>query len=502
MVVALIAPAPASAGPGDLDPRFGSHGIEISASLDASGAVAANSDGSVYIAGEVADEAAIARFSGRGELDDSFGVDGVSRLSNGTFARDVAAIPPSGKVLILGVSDTGGFVAKLDPAGQLDPTFGTGGIRELNSRRVWHLARDSQGRIIVAGIDGVLRLLPNGTLDASWSPDGTGELPAGYVPDSVAIDSQDRVLVPGFVASSGYAVARVRESGDLDVAFGAGGVRELPVPLSLFSGSIDGAADSSDGVALAWVECSGVTGTCEARASRVTSSGQIDSRYPDQGVSAHGGHIVLDDGDRPVTAGLTNSPNPFFFADTGSVGRLHPDGSSDRHFGFRGNAYLYPRNTTVDIAGVDRGADRSIYVTGSAKGGPESVFIARLRDRARDDADGDGRVDRRDGCPVIAAERHRGCPRLGKRRVTISRAGRKLTGRVKADHRACSARVPVTLFRRTKGKDRRVVRTRTRSNGSWKADRRLRRAAYYAVARATTGHGRGSCKKVRSPTRR
>jgi uncharacterized delta-60 repeat protein len=116
------------------------------------------------------------------------------------------------------------------------------------------VAIDSRGRIVAAGgkctyddypqeggtIVGcetpVARYLPNGGPDTSFSGNGTVATNFGGTnrANSVAIDSQDRIVIAG----EGV-VARYRQNGTLDPSFGTGGIATLPTPAYLTSVAID-----------------------------------------------------------------------------------------------------------------------------------------------------------------------------------------------------------------------------------------------------------------------
>src|SRR5262245_38949755 len=112
-------------------------------------------------------------------------------------------------------------------AGQLDPTFGSGGRVTTrfpipSSDYGWSCAIDSQGGTVVAGItyDGVnsdfavARYTSAGALDASFGANGAMVFDFGADSSAygVAVDSADRVLVAGYTFNGSnydFAVARL-----------------------------------------------------------------------------------------------------------------------------------------------------------------------------------------------------------------------------------------------------------------------------------------------------
>jgi uncharacterized delta-60 repeat protein len=127
--------------------------------------------------------------------------------------------------------------------GSLDPSFAGGGLGRFEvsaatSDVSTELAIDGRGRIVVAGHGQAgfasnaffaLRLVENGTLDASFGKGGVSARDVGPENDTVeamAIDAQDGVLIGGrSQQSNGFAAAIVRLSatGTIDSSFGQNG---------------------------------------------------------------------------------------------------------------------------------------------------------------------------------------------------------------------------------------------------------------------------------------
>src|SRR5947209_9805228 len=129
-------------------------------------------------------------------------------------------------------------------AGQLDGTFGSGGTVETSFANAVIPSRallQSTGDIIVvAGFDnttiateafGVVRYLPNGTLDTSFGTQGrTIAAFTNFInsPNSAALQTDGKIVVAGVATSadgtlSEFAIARFNANGGLDSSFGKGG---------------------------------------------------------------------------------------------------------------------------------------------------------------------------------------------------------------------------------------------------------------------------------------
>lgn len=196
----------------------------------------------------------VARFNADGTLDASFGTDGKVYFSVGTtLCLDICAdmaILPDDSILLCGYSlegsaDTGYDVslAKLEPNGALDASFGSGGIvvadlglkkHELASR----MAVDADGRIAVCGgskntnsnatCEFVMVFTPSGALDTSFNGTGSRTVNPGFADVGVGIDFQPdgKILLVGTTDANDMneiILHRFTASGALDASFGGSG---------------------------------------------------------------------------------------------------------------------------------------------------------------------------------------------------------------------------------------------------------------------------------------
>ena len=138
---------------------------------------------------------------------------------------------------LLGLSSA----ASAQTAGSLDPTFGSDGVvltnLGLNSGGSQIEAEPSaatllsSGDILVAGNFGLVRYLPDGTLDTTFGTDGIAALPSGVSPAGSALAVQSNgqiVLGDETTATDGtgeaFAVVRYNANGSIDTTFGTDGV--------------------------------------------------------------------------------------------------------------------------------------------------------------------------------------------------------------------------------------------------------------------------------------
>ena len=127
-------------------------------------------------------------------------------------------------------------------AGDLDPSFGSGGLVTLpsfgdtgNGNAV---AIQGDGKIVVAGSQGsaastfaLARYLSDGTLDPGFGAGGTvtTALPGGNAAEAVALQEDGKIIAAG-TAGNDFALARYLPDGTPDPAFGVGGTVTTPFP--------------------------------------------------------------------------------------------------------------------------------------------------------------------------------------------------------------------------------------------------------------------------------
>jgi len=211
-----------------------------------------------------------------------------------------------------------------DP-GSLDPAFTPASLRL--SQEVFALAVQSDGKILMGGIfrqvngidrNGVARLNPNGTLDATFNP-GAGNCMA------IAIRSDGRILVGGdFQAIASTArnrIGQILPDGSLDASFDPG---------SGADGQVFAIAVQADGSILAGGQFKNFDGTSRTGIARLTSGGTVDPSYnPSIGSGLVVRAIALQPNGQALLAGTVRDQTGQF---QGVVARLNTDGSSDESF--------------------------------------------------------------------------------------------------------------------------------------------------------------------------
>jgi uncharacterized delta-60 repeat protein len=278
---------------GTLDTSFGSGGFTTTDAIastpyDVSGPQAAvlalDGNGSILIASSYSN--VMARFTSSGQLDTTFGSEGIVNLANPgqnlTAAPTQIAIQKNGKILVASGSVTpnplaqAGTISRYNSNGSLDKTFEEAGTT-ASVASASALSLESDGEIVVAGSltsklnappasnnlgFGVVRYSASGVIDKTFGNGGVAIANFGTnAPLSgafaVAIASNDKILAGGAAAQgalnlnfdSAFGLARFTSSGALDKSFGMGGL----VTTTLVSGSsgvysyVTGLAVQSDG---------------------------------------------------------------------------------------------------------------------------------------------------------------------------------------------------------------------------------------------------------------
>ena len=262
---------------GSLDKRFGKNGkitTDFFRNVDSISAIAIQPDGRIVVAGfaQLGGNGgnprvfALARYRSDGSPDTSFGNGGALTTSfGGNFAAASAVmVQPDGKIVVAGTVDFNPDVpgsgldfalARYNPGGTLDGSFGTGGKVVFDFFGSFDQANGAvlqpDGKIIVVGsasYDSVnrdigfalVRFNTDGSTDFSFGTGGkqiTDFFGAGAKANDVVLQPDGKFVVAGTASDSStrpvatdVAVARYNSNGSLDVGFGSGGETAIPFP--------------------------------------------------------------------------------------------------------------------------------------------------------------------------------------------------------------------------------------------------------------------------------
>ena len=233
---------------GTLDTTFGNGG-QVTTSFTPAGdfvsGVAMQADGKIVAVGIAGDGAAdpdfaLARYNADGSLDATFGKGG--EVTTDFDARDGAsavAIQADGKIIAAGTTfaaksaggDIGFGLARYDPDGSLDTTFGKGGtvVSDFTGGAAcFGVAIQADGKIVASGgtdfsaqaMFSFARYQPNGTLDDTFGTHGlvTSDLP--FSPsERFAIQPDGKIVAAG----PSFTLVRFNPDGTPDTTFGTNG---------------------------------------------------------------------------------------------------------------------------------------------------------------------------------------------------------------------------------------------------------------------------------------
>jgi uncharacterized delta-60 repeat protein len=294
------------------------------------------------------------------------------------------------------------FIARYLPNGELDNSFGSGGVAKIpwttekETESPVGVAIDAQGRIVVGGqaVKGEVRgfdfaaarFFPNGVLDPGFGVGGVATLDipgAGFdIARDVAVDPQGRVLVAGIATKatgpepfSSMTIVRWTTSGAPDPSFGENGVVKVnrtgsplitaaPVQSSANAIAVDGAGQIFVGGS------AGTGSRFDPIVAKLRGDGSLDPGFGvggvakvslDEGVPGGVGQLVLN-GEKIVVAGdLTVGGSEFF-----GVGRLLASGAPDPSFAGDGSVVTMEAGARLGADGLTVDAAGRVVVAGFA----------------------------------------------------------------------------------------------------------------------------------------
>jgi uncharacterized delta-60 repeat protein len=244
---------------GNMDVNFGDSGTVITdfGKTEIPFAMLIQPDGKIILAGEAHPvsnaDFALVRYKTNGQLDSSFGKDGLATAAVGTlddFAQAVT-LQKDGKIVVAGYSlsipNYDFSVARFHSDGRLDSSFSTDGVAIVslgtNADYANAVKVQANGKIVVSGrfvrggaYDiGVIRLNANGTPDFDFGNMGVVMTNIGSADDmgyALAIQPDQKILVGGTANTGSYndfAVVRYDTMGVPDPTFGGDGKQTIAI---------------------------------------------------------------------------------------------------------------------------------------------------------------------------------------------------------------------------------------------------------------------------------
>jgi uncharacterized delta-60 repeat protein len=181
--------------------------------------VALQSDGKIVVAGSSNNLFALMRYNADGSEDATFGAAGqvTTPIGAGSAQAAVLFILPDGKIVAAGIASNGlnldFAMARYHPDGSLDSTFGAGGAvtTDFNQGDDFINAFDLQqdGKMIAAGVASndfaLARYNPDGTIDSTFGTAGKVTTPIGSADDAatgVAVQADGKIVAAGYSSTS------------------------------------------------------------------------------------------------------------------------------------------------------------------------------------------------------------------------------------------------------------------------------------------------------------
>ncbi|HEU5478068.1 MAG TPA: PASTA domain-containing protein [Gaiellaceae bacterium] len=394
---------------GSLDPSFGSGGVvsgNAASRTYVAGiyGIAVQPDGKIVVTGVQNDVGwLLARYLPDGAPDSSFGDGGYVETNlkgNDLAEANKIALQPDGKIVVAG-RRVGGpcqdcsnvssefMLARYNPNGSLDTSFGTDGITTTvipqPLPQLWDAYTSAvvvlpNGKILVAGaaesqgettdkygrpnlVDqesfALARYKPGGSLDPTFGDGGIAQtrFDGNLELSGIAVRPNGKIVATGTASRRGMALVQYRPDGSLDPTFGHDG--KVAISARLKNGG--GRPTLQDGkiVVAGW-----------PRAARFLASGRLDTTFGKHGFatlpSARGPILVQRDGKILVAV----------YDNTG-VARLLPNGRLDPSFGKHGIVRLWPVPGALAVTLALQG-DGKILAGGSNYRRPFTWTLARL----------------------------------------------------------------------------------------------------------------------------
>ena len=227
---------------GVLDLSFGTDGYVITdiSGDDLGNSLQVDSNNNILLGGTVDNNFAIARYDSSGNIDTNFGTGGyvITDISGIDSGNSLLFDSSSNKILLGGTANDNFALARYDSSGNLDTTFGNNGIviTDISGIDIGNsLLIDSNDKILLGGYYfnsplvsfAIARYDSSGNLDLTFGPNNNGYVNTILSGDeqgiSLQLDENEKILLGGTYADKDFIVARYTSNGVLDTTFDPSG---------------------------------------------------------------------------------------------------------------------------------------------------------------------------------------------------------------------------------------------------------------------------------------
>lgn len=360
---------------GSIDTSFGIAGYRVvtgsAFATVGSTRAAVQADGKIVVAFSRFDSAsALARLNPDGTLDTTFGTSGITEFTSvGDFVPSSIVVTGDGKIVVGGAKNDAFVIARFLPSGAPDSSFATTGAMSTTlgpGTYLGGLAMNGNAVVAVAAAGfspKLFRFLADGILDTAFSDTGGRAVPCGGAPRARGVVVIGDTVTVGCSTYFGFVATRFLGDGSLDTSFGTAGTGNVPIPEELGGLWSMQIARQDDGKVI-------LAGS--AGIARLTTSGVADPTFAAGGrvtLKATGDLALQSDG-KILVAGEPdfNAPNYLF--------RVTTTGASDVTFNETGRLSLAHGDHTAFDSMV-LGSDGRIYAIGYTTLPEPGLAIAR-----------------------------------------------------------------------------------------------------------------------------
>lgn len=357
-------------------------------------------------------QAYVRRLQNNGSIDNSYGSSGKASIVVSTYNTSIKSMYlKNDTVFACGSVSTGnsiyGFVAKIDPDGMLNSSFGTNGIVTYSNYFTWNkiFPDPSSGQLLLAGMKGtgtatVARMQSDGNLDNSFGTGGAANVSTSgtgiyYEIRDAMVDHTNSILLTGkYYTTQGsniftqLVVMRFTPTGSVDNSFDGDGV-------ATFNSAV---SHHDEGVRL-FENAAGsyyITGACydgmdwDYSLLKLNANGSADALFGNNGWKLYDLTGNQED-EYPLNAVMLSNEHILLTGNQGSGDTVHfsllmvkPDGSLDNSFAPNGLfMHIFGTNNNNSSAGLNITNDGKIYLSGYSRTcqngtcGPLSGGVAR-----------------------------------------------------------------------------------------------------------------------------